>query len=333
MRLFKSIKNLKARALLKRIIFYFLLSIIIQLYPTHSAHADLLPPTIFTFEFYSKIDSPIEIIAIDLHTCSDLQCSYQYSYHPGQCHGNVCELWFYHITDYEFAQVIGTFKDGRQHASAIFVLPDWLYFGIQLTYKVFVFEDGMRVFPIPYQDQTPHFGSAKMNLRLVFGSLTLFPALIITRPKKQTTSKRRIYKDVLSMLSWLSNILFFLFFCAVFYPLRKLLVEVALLTLIIECTLSIVYAFLRNLPRMHFLTIILISNCTSIALLQFILSTGLYLYEPISLVIGEMLVWILEGLMLYILGRWTLKLSLRDAFLISLINNACSLGIGFLLYG
>jgi hypothetical protein len=122
--------------------YFFLLFLSIFLfYPTHSAHADLAPPTIFTFKFHSKIDSPIEIISLEYHICSDLQCTEQGSQYFGECSGHVCETGAYPVPYYDYAQVIGTFEDGIKRSSDVFILPDGLYFGIQLTYTVFVYND------------------------------------------------------------------------------------------------------------------------------------------------------------------------------------------------
>jgi hypothetical protein len=161
------------------------------------------------------------------------------------------------------------------------------------------------------------------------GSFALLPLLVITRPQKHTTSKRHNAIHIIPV--WLSCFLFYSLLCGLFGPIKTHLVGAGLLTAAMECGLSINLAYICSLPMMHFTTIILISNILSVAFLHFILATGFHIYEPLLLIIGELIVWIFEGSVLYILGKWTLKLSLKDAFLISLINNAFSLVGGFLL--
>jgi hypothetical protein len=74
---------------------------------------------------------------------------------------------------------------------------------------------------------------------------------------------------------------------------------------------------------------ILVANVVTALGLWILLGDGLFYFSWTGLLIGEVLIWLVEALILYVPMRKTIKFG--EALLLSLVLNAVSFGVGLLL--
>ena len=108
-------------------------------------------------------------------------------------------------------------------------------------------------------------------------------------------------------------------------PIRKVIAAL-LVTILIEGMVVACYAIWRKKPVKSLLLTSILGNLVTQSMLWIMLNL-FYRQYLISLTIGEILVWMIESLILYVISAN--KLTLAEAAILSLVMNISSLAIGW----
>lgn len=303
--------------------------------PSQSAWANMLPPTILSFRFIDRSGKYLTVAQATLDNCSDRACLNPVKTIELQCEFSRCRTFGVFYSEARYARITASFAGGERRTSRPFRLPDFAYFGMQLEYEVNVDERGLFLSPFPLKDAKPYYGSGGSNLTLALGSFLFIPALWISRKQKagkhETLIGNFCAKLCLNSL-WLFALLFAFVGSGCLIGMQDDVLQFVAYTILIESGLALAYSLVFRLNSKTLMTMVLMVNAVSLALLQFILATGLDLAYPMLIVIVEMGIVALEAILLFVLDRRTIAFSLRQAFLYSLTSNALSFLAGFLIY-
>jgi hypothetical protein len=100
-------------------------------------------------------------------------------------------------------------------------------------------------------------------------------------------------------------------------------------TLAVELTLGLIYALWRKHPAFYVLTVILLMNMITQPILWLTLSGTFVGLSIVRTLIAEIIVCLVEGWILF--KALPGKITSKEAFLLSLVLNAASFGIGYIL--
>lgn len=98
-----------------------------------------------------------------------------------------------------------------------------------------------------------------------------------------------------------------------------------LVTLILELLVALIYVSVKKLPK-KILKSVLLVNFITLPIVWFIFP--LYEYPMMAILLAEIFAFIFEGFFLYLLNKK--HLSLRKAFVLSILMNLLSLAVGFI---
>jgi hypothetical protein len=106
------------------------------------------------------------------------------------------------------------------------------------------------------------------------------------------------------------------------------LIATLLITILVEGIVVLAYSAIQKKPAGNLLVVSVIINVLTQALLWVALQI-FFNYYLIALFVMEMLIWLIESLLLFRLSKG--QLNLKSAMILSLLMNAASFGVGWLL--
>ncbi len=106
------------------------------------------------------------------------------------------------------------------------------------------------------------------------------------------------------------------------------MIETLSITILVEGVVCLGYSIWRRKPIGSIFTTSVFVNLITQSLLWMVLSL-FYQHYLVTLLVAEILIWLIEG---YLLAGWHLnRLKIGEAFFLSLIMNLSSFGIGWFL--
>ena len=282
--------------------------------PIGIAEADIGPKPSMSFEFIYKTDVPLIITSGIQLQCQDPDCLNASPFDDDgrqllTCTATRCGSVAFGYAKYH--RLVITFSDGITRESNTFGKRNF-----EAKYKVIVWADDLEV-----SEKLWGFNPTNIMLFGGFGALIIFALMIagllvilglfIRNARRGTISFEDAYG--LYSITWI---------IAVFIGIFGSLVSLTILaTIVIEAVVGFLYTLIRKLPRLRFLTMILLANLITQPLLLVTLSAteGIVSTQGLTIVL-EIVIWLVEALILFF--------TMRDQF--RLIE---SLGVSFLLNG
>jgi hypothetical protein len=344
------------------------LTLLALIFPWQSARADAGPKPSMEFQIEYAIDPPPELVSGLMMVCADQKCANhrpfgsgysgnsgtpdptwlthppeQYYYERISCTGQSCTA--YNTYD-DYYRLDFTFSDGKTRVSNVFGKVNFY-----ASYRVTVRENDLLV------EELPGFGMplnwlGALGYGIVLLVIALYAGLMIFLLRrilgKQDITQERERHGVTPdgehvtftektspvfgrcIVAWIVSALF-IFSClltSLVFGGRTLLTGLWT-TLSVELALGLVYALWRKHPAFYLLTVILLMNMITQPILWLTLSGTFVGLSVVRTLIAEVIVWLVEGWILLkaLPGRITNK----EAFLLSLVLNIASFGMGYLL--
>ena len=306
----------------KRIAWLLILVIALAFAPAQNVHADAGPKPSMEFEFEYETDGPLTITDGELMECEDAACSQaapleQLGPQDFTCDPQSCSSLAYGYADQVYLVV--TFSDGITRESKLFGKEHFeAYYQVTVRADDLVVEEtGGRRNPMGYVF-IGLIGGAVLAVGLLLGLVVT--AIIIGVKGKGEDSGEGV-KRVWFILAWVLGVVLLL--------VSGIFTSAIPITAAIELVLGWLYANWRNRRKRVLLTMILVANVVTGLALYTTLTAVLTDFSWGSLMIGEGLIWLVEAAVLYLPMRKSIRLS--EAFLVSLVLNAVSFGVGLLL--
>jgi hypothetical protein len=291
--------------------------------PISTAHADIGPKPNMSFEFIYETDEPLTITSGIQLQCQDPDCLDASPFDDDgrqllTCTATRCGSVAFGYAKYH--RLVITFSDGITRESNTFGKRNF-----EAKYKVIVRADDLEV-----SEKLWGFNPTNIMLFGGFGALFIFTLMIagllvilglfIRNARRGTTSFEDAYG--LYSITWIIAI-----FIGIFGSLVSLTI---LATIVIEAVVGFLYTLIRKLPRLRFLTMILLANLITQPLLLVALSaTEGIVSTPGLTIVLELVIWLVEALILFFTMRDEIKF--LDAVGISFLINAISFSTGYLL--
>jgi hypothetical protein len=335
--------------------------------PWQSARADSAPKPSMQFTIVYTIDPPPELTSGLMMVCADQRCANprpfgggyggsgtpdpamlthppeQYYYERISCTGQNCTAF---NTYDDYYRLDFTFADGKTRISNVFGKVNFY-----ASYRVTVRENDLLVEELPgFGMPLNWLGSIGYGIVLLVIALYLGLMIFLLRRilGKQEVKREREKHVVLStgeratfmeetsptrgrcIAAWFVSALF-IFSClltSVVFGGRVLLTGLWT-TLAVELALGSVYALWRKQPVFYLLTVILLMNMITQPILWLTLSGTFVGLSVVRTLLAEIIVWLVEGWIL--LKALPGKITSKEAFLLSLVLNAASFGVGLIL--
>jgi hypothetical protein len=317
-----------------------------------AVRADIGPKPTMDFEFHYESGTPLAIVEGSQLECDDASCSDGEPLLEGGPQRFTCSQDDCHSLAYGYApyhRLVIRFSDGLTRESNVFTKDHF-----EALYRVTVRQNDLVVEEIggsrrPGPSLGQVFGFVGIALvvaaigLLLFGLtlLIILVRLIVKAGRDQVSfdQSRGLFIVVWSIIG-LALLLGGCSALARNWPFSLAL----LLTMAIEGLVVVLYASLRGRSRLTLLTLVTLVNLISQPLLWILLVVADQLgspptYKPIAslmpqapwamVVLAEIVVWLLEAVLLYLMQRKTL--SFKEALALSAILNAASFGAGLLL--
>jgi len=338
------------------------------IFPWQSARADTGPKPSMQFTIGYAISPPPELVSGLMMVCSDQKCTNprpfgsrysgnsgtpdpmmlthppeQYYYERISCTGQECTA--YNTYD-DYYRLDFTFSDGKTRVSNVFGKVNFY-----ASYRVTVRENDLLVEELPgFAMPFNWFGLLGYGIILAAVAVYLGMMILLLRRilgKQDITQERERHgvtpdgehvtftektSPVLGrcIVAWIVSALF-IFSCLLtsgFFGGKILLIDLWT-TLAVELVLGLVYALWRKHPVFYLLTVILLMNMITQPILWLTLSSTFVGVSIVRTLMAEIIVWLVEGWILLkaLPGRITNK----EAFLLSLVLNLASFGVGLVL--
>jgi hypothetical protein len=296
--------------------------VLIVFIPTRSVHADIGPKPSMDFEFVCETDTTLQITDGQLMECEDPSCTKaspleELGPQGFRCNEDRCSSSAYGYAE-QFYLVI-TFSDGVTRESNLFGKEHFEAY-YQVTVRagdLLVEEKSGRGNPMGYL-YAGIIGGTVLIGGLVVG---LVIALIVVVVKGKGEDSGEGVKTVWFILAWVLGII--LLFVGGLFTLA------IPMTAAIELLLGWLYTIWRDRRKRVVLTMILVANVVTALGLWTLLGDGLFYFSWTGLLIGEVFIWLVEAVILFVPMRKTIKFG--EALLVSLVLNAVSFGVGLLL--
>lgn len=336
--------------------------------PWQPVRADSAPKPSMQFTIEYATDSPPELVSGLMMVCADQTCANprpfgsayssnsgapdptmlthppeQYYYERISCTGQGCTAYNTYDDYYRFDF---TFSDGKTRVSNVFGKVNFY-----ASYRVTVRENDLLV------EELPGFGMplnwlGAIGYGIVLFVMALYLGLMIFQLRrilgKQDITQEREKQVLLStgelttymektspirgrcVTAWIVSALFVLSCRLTSEVFGGTILLIGLwTTLAVELILGLIYALWRKHPLFYLLTVILLMNMITQPILWMTLSSTFVGLSVVRTLIAEVIVWLVEGWILLkaLPGRVTNK----EAFLLSLVLNLASFGIGYIL--
>ncbi len=314
--------------------------------------ADLGPKPSMDFEFHYESGAPLTIVEGSQLECDDATCSDAEPLLEGgpqrfTCSQDRCSSSAYGYSAYH--RLVIHFSDGVTRESNVFSKSHF-----SAIYRVTVREDDLVVEEIGGQARpAPSLGSLTafaLGAIVVGGGITMLFAvallivlvrLIVKAGQNQVSfaGSRGLFIAV-----WCIAALTLIFSCIIALIFGSAFSLSLLITILMEGLIALIYAFLRGRSRSTLLTLVTLVNLMTQPLLWFLMVLVDWVTSPSAqfisaarapdlsygiLAIAELLIWLLEAVLLYLMQRRTF--SFKEALGLSFIINAASFIAGLLL--
>lgn len=284
-------------------------------FPQQAALADMGPKPQMDFEIVDKAGLGVTIQQAELLECDNEAClnsSTLEDFGPQglYCQEMECSAWAYGFKD--FHRLVVTFSDGVVRESNVFGKQ---YFNAR--YRVTIQPDSLLVEEVR--------GGLNPLLLAVVGvviAVLFIPAilvLIILLIVRQEQGKGSFQQSkAFYIFGWLVAL--------PFLALSALFGWTLLLTELIELLLIWVYIQWRKRPRLEALTVVLLANLLTQPPLLVAMQASSAQFLWLVVVIGEILIWLFEALIFYLVLRKSY--TLKEAIAINLVLNLASVLVG-----
>jgi hypothetical protein len=286
-----------------------------------SVSADIGPKPSLEFEFVFETVEELTIIEATLLQCSDQNCLDAEPLEEMGPQGFMCEIGncsalAYGFSDY--ARLVIRFSDGVVRDSDVFKIEDF-----NARYRVTIRENDLGVEKLRGRIN-PMVGILGVALCAGAGGL-LFLALMlvfIILMVQKAGERKATFQDARKLF------IGFWIFMLPALGLALIFSTGAFIGLVIENVIALIYTKIRNRPRIETLTFVTLANMVTLPALWI---AAFYIggYEFYALLLIEVVIWIVETVILYILQRR--EIDLKEAALLSLSINGASFLIGLLL--
>lgn len=286
-----------------------------------SVSADIGPKPSLEFEFAFETAKELTILEATLWQCSDQNCLDAKPLEEMGPQGFSCEIERCRAMAYgfsEYARLTILFSDGVIRESDVFKIEDFY-----ASYRVTVLDNDIVVEKLHGRISPMDWILGAAVCAGVGGLLflALILVFIILMVQKAGERKATIHD---------ARKLFIGFWIFMLPPLGLALIfsTGAFIGLVIENVIALIYTKIRSRPKIETLTFVTLANMVTLPALWI---AAFYIggYEFYALLVIEVVIWIVETVILYILQRR--EIDLKEAALLSLLINGSSFLIGLLL--
>jgi hypothetical protein len=286
-----------------------------------SVSADIGPKPSLEFEFVFETANELTILEATLLQCSDQTCLDAQPLEEMGPQGFMCEITNCSSLAYgysEYARLVIRFSDRVVRESDVFKIEDF-----SASYRVTVRENDMGVEKLRGRIN-PMVGILGVALCAGAGGL-LFIALMlvfIILMVQKAGERKATFHDARKLF------IGFWIFMLPALGLALIISTGAFIGLVIENVIALIYTKIRSRPKIETLTFVTLANMVTLPALWI---AAFYIggYEFYALLLIEVVIWVVETLILYILQRR--EIDLKEAALLSLSINGASFLIGLLL--